>query len=303
MKWVKLLVCLSVSALFAVSATGKLMSIDSFEIYLYRVTLLDYDLATIVARLLIGVEFLIAAIFLVRIRYRLIWWLTLLFLGIFSIFLISQIMKGESENCFCLGELMDLSPKESLLKNGITFLLMLFVYRVNSWSFKGSNIIFILILIPALATPLVVSPPDIFVKGRFNQAQHDQHALEQVVFNDLIPAEYIEGKKVLAFYSTKCRYCQMAAERLGALIEKGEVDADHFRIVFPGDSVKDVSDFFEKTHSPVLQHTFLTSRRFLDITKGRFPLILMIDDAWVEARYSYRTIDEEEIRRFLKEED
>lgn len=300
MNLIKLALRVMVGAFFIVSAVGKLMSIDAFEVFIYRTTFLNYDMATVAARLLIGAEFLIAIFLLIKLRFKFTWWVTLLFLLVFSGFLLVQIMSGSDDNCFCLGELVDFSPTESLIKNLVLIVFLLIIRQSKDVRFKYENWAFGLLLLAGLSVPLLISPPDVFIAGKFNPAQHDQQALQEALEEGSIPYDFVENRKLLAFYSTGCKFCKMSSTRIGTIIKKAEIDTSKLNIIFWGDSTVQAQQFFDDTHAPVLNYVPLETKAYLDITKGRMPLILLINDGIVEHKMNYRTIDEELIVEFLE---
>lgn len=87
---------------------------------------------------------------------------------------------------------------------------------------------------------------------------------------------------------------------MGTIVKKAEIDPSKLNIVFWGDSTVQAQQFFEDTHSPALNYVPLETKSYLDITKGRMPLILLINDGVVEHKMNYRTIDEELIVEFLQ---
>lgn len=301
MKWLKLALRLILSAFFVVSAISKLQSIESFEVYLYSSTFLNYDMATIVARLIIGAELLIALFLLIKLKFRLVWWLTFAFLLVLSLFLLFQMLRGSDENCFCLGELVDFSPTESLIKNGILLLLLLLIRNTPDLNIKAGNWIFSGLLIVGIAAPLIYSPPDLFVKQRYKKAEHDQQALDMAIKNGEIPSEFVQGKKLLSFYSPTCKFCRMAAKRIGTTVKKYDIDPARLNIVFWGDSSSvNANEFYDKTLSPNYKYVPMGTKPYLKITKGRMPLILLVQDGEVKYQMNYRTIDEKRIEEFLK---
>lgn len=300
MKWLRLALRIVLSAFFVISAIGKLQSIDTFEVYVYRVSFFDFDAAAMFARLLIGLELFIAVALLIKFRFKFIWKLIFIFLVLMSFFLVFQIIKGSTDNCYCLGELVDFSPMESLVKNLVLIVFLFIIRKSKSLKWRYQTLVLGLLFIGALATPLIASPPDLFIKGSFNKAEHNQQALDDAIREKEIPASFMHGRKMLAFYSTYCPYCKMASTRIGALVRKSDIDTNNINVIFwvRGDTAS-VQRFYLDTHSPHYNYVIVNTHKFLDITKGRMPLILLINDGKVEEETNYRTIDADRIRRFF----
>ena len=113
--------------MFIIAAILKLISIDSFEIYIYSFGLLNFLFTTIFSRLLIVGELLIGLMFIFKMKYKLVWRTTLIIQILFTLFLIYVMIFRNDDNCHCFGDLIELSPLESIIKNvaiiGVLFLI------------------------------------------------------------------------------------------------------------------------------------------------------------------------------------
>ena len=300
MKWFKLILRLIIGTFFIFSAYGKMEAMEAFEVYIFRSSFLTFDAATIVARLIIAAELIAGIGFITKWVFRLIWKLTMLFILMLSVFLAWQVMAGDEGNCFCLGELMEMTPAESLLKNVALILALLFVRREeDKLEFKYKTLLTSLVFVAALIVPFIISPPDIFVKGRYKPAEHNQEVLDQAIDDGSIPADFISGRSLLSFYSTGCKYCKMAATRISVIVDKNQIDKANVHQVFWGEET-DPTEFYEKTHSMRFEYIGMPTKQYLDITKGRMPLILLIEDGEVVEEMTYRTIDAGKIIQFLR---
>ena len=300
MKWLKLLLRLAIGVFFIFSAYGKLDSMGAFEIYVFRSSFLSFDAASIVARLIVVAELFAALGFIFKWGYQLIWKLTMVFILILTAFLAYQVAGGDEENCFCLGELMEMSPTESLLKNAILIILLMLVRRESpATSFRFRTVLMALSFTAVVVVPFVVSPPDLFVKGSFRPAEHNQQALDEAMNRGDIPQRFVKGRNVLSFYSMACKYCKMSSTRISGMVSKNDIDRNQVHIIFGGSKGNPI-EFFEETNSSVFEFSRLPRNPFLSITKGRMPLTLLIEDGKVIEEMNYRTIDEKRITRFLK---
>lgn len=281
------------------SAYSKLEAIGTFEVYIFRSTFLSFDGASILARFIVAAEFVISIGSITKWAYKAVWNFTLLFILGMTGFLVKQVAFDNDENCFCLGELLEMSPMESFFKNVILIALLLAVRKVEgTLDFKFKGLAATVLYFSALVVPFIISPPDVFVKGQFNPAEHNQSALDAAISNGDIPSRFTKGRKLLSFYSMKCKYCKMSSERISAIVSKGEIDRSQVNIVFGG-SAGNAIDFFEETNSQVFEFSRLPAGPFLNITKGKMPLTLLIQDGKVISQMNYKTIDEKEIVEFL----
>jgi len=190
---------------------------------------------------------------------------------------------------------------ESYAKNAVILILLIVAYSLKSLQFKGSKVIGWAIGVIAVAGIVIASPPDFLVKGRYKPAEHNQQALTSALDSNLLPTNFFEGRKVVAFYSTGCRFCKMASERLSTLIRKNELDHTRVKVVFWGKE-PEAQQFFEITNSFQYEYHGLETTPYLDITKGKMPLIMLVNNGQVEERLNYRTMNDDRIVQFLKED-
>ena len=114
-----------IGLLFITSSILKLFSLDTFVIYIHSFNLFNYDWAEILARCLIIAEFVIGCFILIRMQYKIAWWLaTLMTIG-FTLLLIYIVIFRNDANCHCFGDLIPIEPAHSIWKNiGILGLLL-----------------------------------------------------------------------------------------------------------------------------------------------------------------------------------
>jgi len=90
----------------------------------------------------------------------------------------------------------------------------------------------------------------------------------------------------------------MAAKKVSVIAQKAD-STNIVNYVFAGSEVS-VSKFFNETNTTVFQYSFLQPKRFLEITNGEMPLIILLEDGKVKGKYGYRDINEDEIIRFIR---
>lgn len=99
------------------SSVLKLVSVDDFELYVFSFGFASFDLCSLAARAVIAGE-LILGLGLVSG-----WWhnfvnsVTAALLVGFSGFLIWRMAAGDGESCHCFGNLVEMNPAQSLVKN------------------------------------------------------------------------------------------------------------------------------------------------------------------------------------------
>lgn len=121
---------------FIISALSKFVTIDSFEVYVYSFGLFPLSLCFLVARLVIVFELILGAALISHRHHRFTVVATLLFLICFVAFLTYAQLIGRTDSCHCFGDLLPFNPLQSILKNAVLILLLLFVYKYcdHQWS-------------------------------------------------------------------------------------------------------------------------------------------------------------------------
>lgn len=115
--------------MFLFSAATKFISIETFELYLFSFHILPLTLCSILARLAIGVELLLGLWLISGRWHRWACYVTLLMLLFFTLFLGYVLLIGRSDSCNCFGELLPLTPAQSILKNALIIPLVLIVWK------------------------------------------------------------------------------------------------------------------------------------------------------------------------------
>ena len=277
-----LVVRLLLGAIFILSAGAKLWSVDQFELYIYSYGFFSLNLSFIIARLCIGIELALGVLLLIGWMKRLTLTIAALILLAFSIFLGYAALAGRSDSCQCFGQLVDMPPTVSLLKNAILLLLTLLCTkfsahikkrRWHTWATLG-------IVIAGLAMPFVVSVPDNWMFGTSGE-RYDAERLTQIFDGPLADRELRNGNKIIAFVTPGCPYCRMTRQKLNYIANRNHLVPGDIVYVEPGD---------------------IGTATFLETTRGASPLVLLLEDGTVAATFHYRNIDERKISNALRHE-
>ena len=115
--------------LFLFSASAKLVSVENFEIYIYTFRFFSLGASFVLARAVIVGELLLGAWLLSNKFHRQACLTNFGVLILFSLFLVYVMLLGRTDDCHCFGEVAGFTPAQSLLKNAVLILLLLFVWR------------------------------------------------------------------------------------------------------------------------------------------------------------------------------
>lgn len=185
------------------------------------------------SRFIIGVEFFIGITLLFNYYLkRLIIPLSIIIITAFSIHLFTQI--GSSENCGCNGELLPMKPWQALIKNAITFIILIFMYKKsdrNRGSF--SNVIILFLTISTIM--FAIFPSSSRSENKFMSSFTSYVKADDFDIN--------EGRKILCFFDADCDHCQEAAKGLYQLSTEIE-NFPKIHIIFTDLNTDKIPDFF-----------------------------------------------------------
>lgn len=286
-----------VAAIFTVSALAKLLGgIDHFELYIFSFGFFPLNLCFILARLCIALELVLALFTLCNWYPRLTRLTTIGVLLLFSLFLCYSAIIGRNESCQCFGQLVDMNPMQSLLKNAVLLLLVLLYYRMvkpkGSCSLAGRcstlwRMLPVILGLAVTSVPFWVSVPDNWLYGQEKQP-YGEEAFAEWYENGEWRAESGEQQTILvSFVTPRCPYCKLARQKIGSIVSRHNIDPS--RILF----VEPVS----KKNTPGA--LVISEKQFIDITFGERPRVFLIDHGKVVATFHLRNIDEELIASTL----
>ena len=130
---------IGIGSVFVIAAILKLISIDEFEIYIYSFNLLSFFLTTFVSRIIIAGEFVLGLFLILGINYKFTWRTTFITLILFTLFLIYVAIFRQDSNCHCFGELIQLNPLESIIKN-LILIVFLIIGKLSAISYQLSAV-------------------------------------------------------------------------------------------------------------------------------------------------------------------
>ena len=318
----KLLVRLLVGLVFLVAAVLKLFGIDSFELYIYSFNIFGYGITTVLSRLLIAAEILMGLGLMLKIRYKEVWNLTMLaFIG-FTLFLVYVIIFRNDDNCHCFGDLVRLNPSESIIKNVVSMFLLLFVRREDDYSFKpclkkwliGISVA-IAIILPFIVFPMdtvynmIASKDNNINTIEFENSLRDPKTVNLLHFemlNDsmlvrhdtLATIDLSEDRYIINFIAAGCEFCKLGAKKLSMIIEHNNIDKRHLKFLVWGYDA-DIVEFMGETNTTGYEFWFVNPMKSIDITYGRFPTYVWLDDGKIVTSGDLRDLSEEKILKFL----
>lgn len=286
-------------SIFIIAAFLKLFSIDEFEIYIYSFNILSFVATTFVSRLLVAGELILGLFLILKRHYNLTRHVTLATLFIFTLFLVYTALFRNDDNCHCFGEFVKLNPLESILKNILIFGLMLagkeqttegddctLSHNKRQCPWISSLIIGCILLII-----FIVSPPDTIYNKIYSSEKEISSTELYESLDDVVRINFenysisfdstasfkTEGKQMIAIASSGCRYCKLGLKRLAMMMERGENDIKDIDIFIWG-SPDGIMDFRDETMTADYPYWHIMPDRAIDITFGRFPIFIRLED-------------------------
>jgi len=320
-----LIIRLLIGLMFITTAVLKLLSIDQFEIYIYSFNLFNFVTATILARLLICAEFILGGFLIFKILYKPTWWLTMAMMVGFTLFLIYVSIFRNDSNCHCFGDFVELDPTGSIIKNVVTIILLLLIRRSHDGFFKGKTLVILSIPILAIILTFGLFVPD----SLYNQFRSKHHNFNAIYF-DKIQKDTIlnttltdinflsqnekdtivftrskstliidDGRYIMGFMASGCKFCRLSIRKLNAIFERNQINRDYC-ILFLWGSDGSISSFLKETNALQYQYRLLNPISAINLTYGKFPTFILLENHKVIKVLDYREISESEINDFLK---
>lgn len=299
---VKFILRILIGAFFITTAILKLLSLDSFEIYIYSFNIFSFNLCAIIARLVIAAELLVGAFLIAKILYKPTWWLTLLMLVGFTFFLVYVAIFRQDSNCHCMGDLVELNPAYSIIKNLITIVLLFFIRKEEDYQFKGKKAVGIVLVVLALGVPFILFPTDatynLFKKSDNNV---NEKSFEQFMQDSVAQSLNIqEGNYVLGYLASGCKYCKLSAKKINTMVENNQLDTNKVVfIIWGGD--ESIQKFKEETDATHFRYAKISPIEAIQLVSGQFPTYVLVKDGKPVEAMDIRGLNDNKIRSFLIE--
>ena len=287
------LINIGIGSVFIIAAILKLISIDEFEIYIYSFNILSFLLTTFVSRIIIAAEFALGLLLILNRNCKFIRRVTLIVLASFTLFLIYAAIFRHDSNCHCFGELIQLNPIQSIIKNLILIILLSQQSTVNSQqSVFGVRVKLLLVLLSCSLLVFIVSPPDSIYKMIYSTEKEvssiDLYAsLDEVVKIDFKEDEIAldsisafdmnEEMQLIAIVSSGCKYCRLGLKKLSLIMKNEGISPDNVDIFIWG-SPDGIMDFRAETMTEDFDYWHIMPNNAIKITYGRFPIFIWIKE-------------------------
>ena len=291
---------------FLFSAYSKLFPIEPFEYILVGTTFINWKASVIVARLIIGIEFILGCLFLFSLINKRILLIAAIILGVFSFHLLFQIIvKGNGSDCGCFGTWLSMTPLQAIIKNAIMLLVIYGLYRLNfSFNLKIKHKEFYISIL-AITSIFIVNPVDFGYSESYLNKPFSNFRLElDTVYNsenlekvDPPKMDLRKGKHIVGFLSSTCGHCKIAAQKLSVIHSENPSIPIYFFINGDNDKIK---SFIAKTNTDKIPYSKLNSQLFIELAGLKLPVIYYLNNSVVEKQVDYFTLEQGHIEQWLK---
>lgn len=315
-----------VAVVFMISAVTKYISIEAFDQFIYEHQLFSWITTTILTRLLIACEFGLGLLLLFGVKPKLIKSLIIAFLVFFTVYIIVKphFFTVDEENCHCFGEVLIMSDTQTLVKNIVLLIFSYFLFwnkgivekedneevllkenpskfnKISVWIRDNTTYLTIVSFVAVLLLSFGINMPDSLTYKLYGKAAKiNEEKFEYLISNEALEDLHIkEGKKIVCMYSPVCKYCKKTAKRLDVMRQKYNIKDENFALIFWGGD-KAIERFFVKNEIKKLPYKNVPAPVFLEATKGRQPIIILMNNGKVEKLLKYPNIIDKDIVEFL----
>lgn len=289
-------------AFFIATAVMKLLSLDNFEIYIYSFHIFNYLLCTVVARLVIMAELLLGFLLITKIQYKLTWWATMAMLVGFTLLLVYVAIFRNDTNCHCMGDLVQVKPSLSIVKNVVTLALLLLVRKEEDYHFKGKIVVGILGLVAAFAVPFGLFPMDsvwnLFEKN--GQVINDERFHEFMQDSIAQSLDIDDGNYIVAYLASGCKYCKVSGKKIKSIVENNQLDTNKV-VFFIWGKDESIEKFKEETGATQFKYVKIDPLTAIEVVNGQFPTYVYVKDGEKEKAVDIRGLVESDIVKHLSE--
>ncbi len=294
-----------IGCVFIASAILKYISIDAFDVYIYEHQLFNFAITATLTRLLIATEFVLGVLLIANLCIRFTYVVTFLFLIGFTLYLCLQplLFDVDINNCYCFGDKIMLNHIQSIIKNLVLMGLLLLVNIRFYHKRKYELAVFIVLTLSASTAFMLIDAPDYIYKKIFRtEVRINTNIYEKALHKTTKYDTFSSGYQLICLYSTKCKYCKIAAEKIDRIIKQNQLAPSHVKCIFweSSDSTE-IKHFFSENKLVPLDYALFSIGEFLAITNGKMPVILFSDKGNIIRSVNYTGFSEKDITDFLRQ--
>jgi thioredoxin-related protein len=161
------------------------------------------------------------------------------------------------------------------------------------------------LLIAAVIIPFVVTPMDSVYKMIYSSEKEIStvdfyQTLDKVVKMDFVDNDIVfdstaqikmDGKQMVVIVSSGCKYCRLGVKKLSMMMRKNDIKSDNVKIFIWG-SREGILNFKDETLTDDFSYWHIMPHEAVDITLGRFPTFIILEEKEIVNISDFRDIDE-----------
>ena len=255
---------------FLFSAYTKAVGPGFFEI-----TLMDQGIApnrfiaAYLARFFIGLEFALGFLMLLPFYIRQLMQFTFFLLGGFTLHLIYLWSIGDTDNCGCFGEMISMTPEQSIIKNIIMLAIALAVFKTAETKKIKKTIPVVFSAVTIISMWIILPIPN-----------HNEFPFDSFTrFETRGRVDLSSGEKLVAIFNLDCEHCQETAIELGKL-ERSVENFPEFYVLYFQEGSTSVEDFESITQSS-FPYDLIEVNTFFDLIGDSPPRVYNLKDGKV----------------------
>ena len=288
---------------FLLSATLKLISIENFELYVYSFGFFSFVLVSFLTRILILCEFLIGIALIFKIFYKQTWWAAITMLCGLSLFLVYAAAFRGNENCHCFGDVIELNPLPSILKNILLIGLLLLVKQQKELHHPIKPYVITISILCTLFIAFLGVPPHVLYSKIFKDT--DERFNPTAFTNAMSSAPYSTivdstRNEIIGFVSAGCSHCKAGNKIMQAIFEQNDLDITTFKNIIWASSDSSLNVFKDTTNTQNYSYTKMPPNIIIDINYGHFPTYVFFEKGHFKKAINYKEINENEVVEFLQ---
>ena len=255
---------------FLFSAYTKAVGPGFFEI-----TLMDQGIApnrliaSYLARFFIGLEFALGFLMLLPFYIKQLMQFTFFLLGGFTLHLIYLWSIGDTDNCGCFGEMISMTPEQSIIKNIIMLAIALGVFKTAETKKINKTIPVVFSAVTIISMWIILPIPN-----------HNEFPFDSFThFETRGRVDMSSGEKLVAIFNLDCEHCQETANELGKLKRSVENFPELYVLYFQEGSTS-IEDFESITQSS-FPYDLIEVNTFFDLIGDSPPRVYNLKDGKV----------------------
>ncbi|MCL4549248.1 MAG: hypothetical protein M1495_11845 [Bacteroidetes bacterium] len=256
-----------VGSVFVFSAYSKLIMPGLIEIILVDHGFFgERSSAAFFVRMLIAGELAIGLLFFQKYFLKqIVIPLSILFLTVFTVYLVyTGFILKDAQNCGCFGELIKMSPVESIIKNVIFIVLIVILYGKTKKE-KSNFLIPVMIAVFSFAAVFVAAPIKDLKEFRFKSYSY---------FERKGRIDLSSGEKIIAVFNLDCEHCQQTAKQIAELEKAGKKLPEVYILFFKEGNI--TPQMFDRITGSNFPYAMITAKEFFDLIGNSPPRLYWI---------------------------